>query len=44
MGRDRSVDEAAILALLDRNNIRDHTARQQQVAALSRAYQQAVSP
>ena len=43
MGRDNSLDETAILALLDRNNIRDHTARHQQVAALSRAYRQAVS-
>jgi len=43
IGRDKSLDEAAILALLDRNNIRDHTARQQQVAALSRAYRQALS-
>ncbi len=42
--RDRSLDEPAILALLDRNNIRDLTARQQQVAALSRAHRQAVSP
>ena len=44
LGRDKSLDEAAILALLDRNNIRDHTARHQQVAALSRAHRQAVSP
>ena len=44
MGRDKSLDEAAVLALLDRNNIRDHTARQQQVAALSRAYRRAISP
>jgi len=44
LGGDKSLDEAAILALLDRNNVRDHTARQQQIAALSRAYRQAVSP
>lgn len=44
LGRDKSLDQAAILALLDHNNIRDHTARRQQVAALSRAYRQAVSP
>jgi hypothetical protein len=44
MGGDKSLDQAAILALLDQNNIRDHTARQQQVAALSRAYRRAVSP
>ena len=44
LGRDESLDEVAILALLDRNNIRDHTARHQQVAALSRAHRQAVSP
>jgi carbon-monoxide dehydrogenase medium subunit len=43
VGRDKSLDEGAILALLDRNNIIDHTARQQQVAALSRAYRHAVS-
>jgi carbon-monoxide dehydrogenase medium subunit len=44
LGQDKSLDEAAILALLDRNNIIDHTARRQQVAALSRAHRQAVSP
>jgi carbon-monoxide dehydrogenase medium subunit len=44
IGRDKSLEETAVLALLDRNNISDHTARHQQVAALSRAYRQAVSP
>jgi aerobic carbon-monoxide dehydrogenase medium subunit len=44
LGVDGSLDEAAILALLDRNNIRNQTARHQQVAALSRAHRQAVSP
>jgi carbon-monoxide dehydrogenase medium subunit len=43
VGRDRSLDESAILAVLDRNNISDHTARHQQVAALSRAYREAMS-
>jgi carbon-monoxide dehydrogenase medium subunit len=40
VGRDKSLDEEAILALLDRNSINDPTARHQQVAALSRAYRQ----
>ena len=44
LGRDKSLDDQAILAVLDRNNIRDRTARQQQVAALTRAYRQAVLP
>ncbi|HZP77845.1 MAG TPA: FAD binding domain-containing protein [Pseudolabrys sp.] len=43
-GTDKSVDSAAVLSLLDRHNITDVTARHQQVAALSRAYRQAVSP
>jgi carbon-monoxide dehydrogenase medium subunit len=44
LGRDKLLDEAAILALLGQNNVSDRIARQQQVAALSRAYRQAVSP
>jgi aerobic carbon-monoxide dehydrogenase medium subunit len=44
LGRDNSLDEAAVLALLDRNNIRDNTARHQQLAALSRAYRQTAPP
>jgi carbon-monoxide dehydrogenase medium subunit len=43
LGRDNVIDEGAILALLDRSGISDRTVRHQQVAALSRAYQQAVS-
>jgi len=43
-GRGLAIDEKAVLALLDRNNISDPTARQQHVAALSRAYRQAISP
>lgn len=39
-----SLNETAILGLLDQNGISDHTARHQQVAALSRAYRQTVSP
>jgi len=44
LGRHKSLDEEAILALLDRNNVGDRITRQQQVAALSRAYRHAVSP
>lgn len=39
--QDATLDENAVLALLDRHNVSDPAARHQQVAALSRAYQQA---
>jgi carbon-monoxide dehydrogenase medium subunit len=42
LGRDKSIDNSAVLTLLDRHNINDVTARQQQIAALSRAYGQAM--
>jgi carbon-monoxide dehydrogenase medium subunit len=41
LGQNEAVDEAAVLALLDRHNVSDTTTRHQQVAALSRAYKQA---
>jgi carbon-monoxide dehydrogenase medium subunit len=44
VGRDKSFDETAVVSLLERHNLSDPTARSQQVAALSRAYRQAVSP
>lgn len=44
MGRDNSLNQGAVMALLDRNNISDPTARHQQVAALSRAYRQVMEP
>jgi carbon-monoxide dehydrogenase medium subunit len=44
VGRDKAIDPEAVLALLDRHKVEDPTARQQQVAALSRAYRQTVLP
>jgi aerobic carbon-monoxide dehydrogenase medium subunit len=43
LGRDNSIDADAVLSLLDQNRITDPTARQQQIAALARAYRQAIS-
>jgi carbon-monoxide dehydrogenase medium subunit len=41
---DKSIDDAAVLRILDRHAITDRFARRQHVAAVSRAYGQATSP
>jgi aerobic carbon-monoxide dehydrogenase medium subunit len=42
VGRNQAIDEAKVLALLDSHKVSDTTVRHQQVAALSRAYTQAI--
>src|SRR5262249_22205089 len=41
---DKSLDEAAVLRVLDQAGIAEHAARRQHVAALARAYQRATAP
>jgi carbon-monoxide dehydrogenase medium subunit len=41
---DKGIDEAGVLRLLDQHGITDPVTRRQQVAALARAYEQAMKP